>query len=259
MGGAIQRLLDIMASLRDRQHGCPWDLQQTFETIAPYTIEEAYEVDDAIRRGDMAALRDELGDLLFQVVFHSRMAEERNAFCFADVVDAISDKMIRRHPHVFGEKNPRTAAEQKHAWERHKAAERGPGGSALDGVAAALPALTRAMKVQQRAAVVGFDWPDAAAALEKFEEECTELRDEIRGDADARRIEDEVGDLLFTCVNVTRKLGLDPEQALRKATFKFERRFRRIEALLAAGDLKPENVSLEEMEVLWRQVKAEEP
>jgi nucleoside triphosphate diphosphatase len=258
MADDIQRLLEIMARLRDREHGCPWDLEQTFETIAPYTIEEAYEVSDAISRGDIAGLRDELGDLLLQVVFHSRIAEEREAFSFADVVGAISQKMVRRHPHVFGETKIHTAAEQTTAWEQHKAVERGPGGSALDGVATALPALTRAMKMQQRAALVGFDWADAVAALEKFSEECAELRSEIDDDADAARIEDEVGDLLFTCVNVTRKLKLDPEVALRKATNKFERRFRRIEALLASRGSKPQNVSLDEMETLWRQVKAEE-
>lgn len=259
MADTIQRLLDIMASLRDRHRGCPWDLHQTFATIAPYTVEEAYEVSDAIQRDDMAALRDELGDLLFQVVFHSRIAEEREAFSFHDVVDAISEKMIRRHPHVFGEENLNTAAEQARAWEQHKAAERGTGGSALDGVAAALPALTRAMKVQKCAALVGFDWPDVTAVFEKLGEEYAELRSEIHADADAARVEDEVGDLLFTCVNVARKLRLDPEQALRKAIAKFERRFRRIEALLATRGLKPENVSLEEMDDLWRQVKAEEP
>jgi nucleoside triphosphate diphosphatase len=258
MADEIQRLLDIMARLRDRQHGCPWDLEQTFETIAPYTIEEAYEVSDAISRGDIAGLRDELGDLLLQVVFHSRIAEEQQAFSFADVVEAISEKMIRRHPHVFGDRKLHTAAEQTLAWEQHKAAERDPDGSALDHVATALPALTRAMKVQQRAALVGFDWADAAAAVEKFSEECDELRSEIHGGADATRIEDEVGDLLFTCVNVTRKLRLDPELALRKATRKFERRFRRIEALLAAHGRKLKEVPLDEMEDLWRQVKAEE-
>ena len=257
MASDIQRLLAIMARLRDRQHGCPWDLQQTFQTIAPYTIEEAYEVSDAICRGDIGGLRDELGDLLFQVVFHSRIAEELEAFSFADVVDAICRKMIRRHPHVFGDGKLHTADEQTVVWEQHKAAERGTDGSALDGVAAALPALIRAMKMQKRAALVGFDWADAAAAAEKFSEECAELKSEIDGGADARRIEDEMGDLLFTCVNVARKLRLDPEWALRKATNKFERRFRRIEALLGARGIRPQDVSLDEMEILWRQAKAE--
>ncbi len=258
MANEIQRLLEIMARLRDRQDGCPWDLQQTFETIAPYTIEEAYEVSDAIRRGDISGLRDELGDLLLQVVFHSRIAEERKAFSFADVVNAICGKMIRRHPHVFGDRNLHSAAEQTVAWEQHKAAERGPDGSALDDVATALPALTRAMKMQQRAALVGFDWADATAALEKFSEECTELRSEIDSGADAGRIEDEVGDLLFTCVNVARKLRFDPEMALRKATNKFERRFHRMEAVLVARGSRPQDVSLDEMEILWRQAKVEE-
>ncbi len=258
MAHAIERLLHIMASLRDARCGCAWDLQQTFETIAPYAIEEAYEVSDAIHRGDLAALRDELGDLLFQVVFHSRIAEERNVFSFGDVINAICDKMVRRHPHVFGESNIRTAAEQNRAWEEHKSAERGPGASALDGVAAALPALTRAKKVQQRAARIGFDWADAITALEKFGEEQAELAVEIRSGADVARVEDEVGDLLFTCVNVTRKLGLDPEQALRKATSKFERRFRQLEALLVARDQKIETISIDEMERLWQQVKAGE-
>jgi MazG family protein len=254
----IQRLLNIMARLRDPQQGCPWDLQQTFDTIAPHTIEEAYEVSDAISRRNSEGLRDELGDLLFQVVFHSRIAEEHGAFRFADVVTAISDKMVRRHPHVFGDAKVHSAAEQTLAWESHKAAERGTDQSALDGIAMTLPALTRAMKLQRRAALVGFDWTDATAALEKVSEESDELRSEIQGGADARRIEDEVGDLIFTCVNVARKLSLDPESALRKANDKFERRFRRIEALLAASGSKMQDVSMDTMESLWQQAKAEE-
>ena len=254
----IQRLLNIMARLRDPRQGCPWDLQQTFETIAPHTIEEAYEVSDTIRRGDFDGLRDELVDLLFQVVFHSRIAEEHGAFRFTDVVTAISDKMIRRHPHVFGDAKVHSAAEQTLAWETHKAAERGADASALDGIATTLPALTRARKLQRRAARMGFDWADATAALAKVSEESDELRSEIEGGAEAHRIEDEIGDLLFTCVNVARKLSLDPESALRKANDKFERRFRRIEALLAASGSKMEDVSMDKMESLWRQAKAEE-
>jgi nucleoside triphosphate diphosphatase len=254
----IQRLLNIMARLRDPQQGCPWDLQQTFDTIAPHTIEEAYEVNDAISRKDLDGLRDELGDLLFQVVFHSCIAEEHGAFRFADVVTAISDKMIRRHPHVFGDAKMHSAAEQTLAWETHKAAERGADKSALDGIARTLPALTRAMKLQRRAALMGFDWADATAALEKVFEESKELRSEIQDGADARRIEDEVGDLIFTCVNVARKLSIDPESALRKANDKFEWRFRRIEALLAAGGGKMQDVSMDMMESLWQQAKAEE-
>jgi ATP diphosphatase len=254
----IQRLLNIMARLRDPRQGCPWDLQQTFNTIAPYTIEEAYEVSDAISRNDLAGLRDELGDLLFQVVFHSRIAEERGAFRFADVVTAISDKMVRRHSHVFGDAKVHSAPEQALAWETHKAAERGADKSTLDGIARTLPALTRAMKLQRRAALMGFDWTDATAALEKVLEESEELRNEIQDDADARRIEDELGDLIFTCVNVARKLSIDPESALRKANDKFERRFRRIEALLAAAGGEMQDVSMDTMESLWRQAKAEE-
>ncbi len=254
----VKRLLEIMARLRDPHRGCPWDIEQTFETIAPYTIEEAYEVADAIGRGDLDGLRDELGDLLLQVVFHARMAEERGAFDFADVVDAICEKMIRRHPHVFGDATVRTAAEQTAAWENHKAMERGADGSALDGLATTLPALTRAMKLQRRAALVGFDWPDAMAAVDKIGEECAELKEEIGSAAGARRIEDEVGDLLFTCVNVARKLNIDPEKALRRANGKFERRFRRMEALLAERGSGPSDVSLDDMELLWRQAKADE-
>jgi MazG family protein len=258
MPDSIQRLLNIMARLRDPQQGCPWDLQQTFDTIAPHTIEEAYEVNDAISHGDLNGLRDELGDLLFQVVFHSRLAEEHGAFRFTDVVMAISDKMVRRHPHVFGDTKVHSAAEQTLAWERYKSAERGPDKSALDGIARTLPALTRAMKLQRRAALVGFDWVDATGALEKVCEESEELKSAIQDDADTDRIEDEVGDLIFTCVNVARKLALEPESALRKDNDKFERRFRCIEALLAAGGGRMQDISIDKMESLWQQAKAEE-
>lgn len=262
----LSRLLAIMARLRDPERGCPWDIVQTFETIAPYTIEEAYEVADAIARGDLNDLRDELGDLLLQVVYHARMAEERHAFTFADVVAAISDKMVRRHPHVFGDAQVASADEQTRSWEAHKAAERavarksdGVRASVLDGVAVTLPAMTRAAKLQKRAARIGFDWPDAAAVLAKFDEEVAELHAELTPDPprqrDPERIEDEVGDLLFVCVNLARKLDLDPEQALRRANAKFERRFRHMEAAAAASDAGVDGLPLDALEALWRLAK----
>ncbi len=261
----IDRLLEIMARLRHPERGCPWDRQQTFATVAPYTIEEAYEVADAVERDDLAGLRDELGDLLLQVVFHARMAEELGAFTFADVVAAIADKMVRRHPHVFGDAVVATAAAQTEAWERHKAAERerrSAGGEVpagvLAGIPLALPALIRAWKLQKRAALVGFDWPEARAALAKLDEETRELRREIEGVADAHRLEDELGDLLFSAVNVARKLGIDPEKALRHANVKFERRFGRIEAMLAAAGRRPEETTLDELDALWERAKTEE-
>ncbi|TVR80775.1 MAG: nucleoside triphosphate pyrophosphohydrolase [Rhodospirillales bacterium] len=262
----LSRLLAIMARLRDPERGCPWDIVQTFETIAPYTIEEAYEVADAIARGDLDDLRDELGDLLLQVVYHARMAEERHAFTFADVVAAISNKMVRRHPHVFGDAQVASADEQTRSWEAHKAAERavarksdGPRASALDGIAVTLPAMTRAAKLQKRAARIGFDWPDAADVLAKLDEEVAELHAELTPDPprqrDPERIEDEVGDLLFVCVNLARKLDLDPEQALRRANAKFERRFRHMEAAAAASDAGVEGLPLDALEALWRLAK----
>ncbi len=260
----IERLLAIMARLRDRERGCPWDAAQTFATIAPYTIEEAHEVADAIERGDLVALKDELGDLLLQVVFHAQMAAEAGLFDFAAVADAICAKLIRRHPHVFGAAAgaapaPDVAA-QTARWEQIKAEERQAGArgaaSALDGIPASLPALKRALKVQKRAAVSGFDWPDAAAALAKFEEEARELGCEMASGAGAERLADELGDLLFTAVNVARKLDLDPEAALRMACAKFERRFRAVEAL--AGDAGPQALDAEGLDRLWQRVKAEE-
>jgi nucleoside triphosphate diphosphatase len=258
----ISGLLEIMAALRTPQTGCPWDLEQNFATIAPYTIEEAYEVADAIARGDMAALRDELGDLLFQVVFHARMAEEAKLFAFDDVAAAIVDKMLRRHPHVFGNAKISSVAAQNEAWEVHKESERQAGArrgkefeSVLDGVALALPALSRAAKIQRRAARIGFDWPDEAGVFTKIEEEIVELRDEIGHDADKGALEDEVGDLLFAVTNLARKLEIDPETALRRATAKFERRFRRVERLSterAAG------TDLDALEALWQEAKREE-
>jgi len=253
----IDRLLAIMARLRDPERGCPWDREQNFATIAPYTIEEAYEVADAIERGDLAALKDELGDLLLQVVFHARIAEEAGEFAFEDVAAAIADKMVRRHPHVFGDADIRSVAAQNAAWEEHKAAERqasGMAASVLDGVALALPALLRAAKLGRRAARIGFDWPDAAAVLPKVAEEIGELEAEIASGA-GPRLEEEMGDLLFAVANLARKLDLDPETALRRATAKFERRFRRLERLAAERGLGPD---LNALEALWQEVKGEE-
>ncbi|HVM79767.1 MAG TPA: nucleoside triphosphate pyrophosphohydrolase [Stellaceae bacterium] len=261
----LPRLLDIMARLRDPERGCPWDLEQSFRTIAPYTIEEAYEVAEAAERGDPAALKDELGDLLLQVVFHARMAEEAGSFDFEDVAAGISDKMIRRHPHVFGDAEVADSATQTVAWEDQKAAERraraaaeGRPESALDGVSAALPALTRAEKLQKRAARVGFDWPALPPVFDKIEEEIGELKREIAARAAPERVEDEVGDLLFAVVNLARRLKVDPEQALRRASRKFEGRFHRVETALAAAGKAPGTASLEEMEAEWQRAKAAE-
>jgi MazG family protein len=256
---AIDRLLAIMARLRDPQDGCPWDKEQTFATIAPYTIEEAYEVADAIERADLRDLKDELGDLLFQVVFHARIAEEAGDFRFNDVVDAICDKMIRRHPHVFAGESYESVEAQTASWEAIKAEERKAkaAGGVLDDVPPGLPALARAVKLTKRAGRVGFDWPDAAAVLEKMHEEVAELEVEIAaGDKDKAR--EELGDLLFVCANLARKLDLDPEDALRAANAKFTRRFRHIEASLAAGGRGPKDSTLEEMEGLWVEAKRAE-
>jgi ATP diphosphatase len=247
-----------MARLR-APDGCPWDRVQDFASIAPYTVEEGYEVAEAIGQKDRVALRDELGDLLFQVVYHSRMAEEDGDFAFPDVVKSISDKMIRRHPHVFGEEAARDAAAQTEAWERQKAAERAARSEVgtLSGVAVNLPALARAAKLTRRAARVGFDWPDAAQVLDKLEEEASELRAELPK-ADPARLADEVGDLLFVLANLARKLDLDPETCLRGANAKFERRFGAIEDGLAAEGRSPSDASLEEMEALWQSAKRAE-
>ena len=255
--GGLPRLVAIMARLRDPEAGCPWDLEQTFDTIAPYTIEEAYEVADAIARRALPELRDELGDLLLQVVYHARMAEEAGAFDVADVVRAVSDKMVRRHPHVFGEESrDKTAEEQTADWERMKAAERA-GAGALDGVAVGLPGLTRAVKLQDRAARVGFDWPDAGAVLDKIAEETQELV-EARASGDAERIAEEYGDLMFVMANLARHLGVDPETALRGASAKFTRRFEAIEAALAADGRTPGESDLAEMDALWDAAKRSE-
>jgi ATP diphosphatase len=252
----MARLLGIMARLRAKDGGCPWDQVQDFASIAPYTIEEAYEVAEAARLGDIAALRDELGDLLFQVVYHAQMASEAGAFTFADVAVAIGDKMVRRHPHVFGDAAAREAAGHGELWEAQKAAERRAAAQegTLAGVPAALPALTRAEKLTKRAAGVGFDWPDAEAVLAKLSEETAELRAEL-AEADADRLEDELGDMLFVLANLARKLKLDPEAALRRANAKFTRRFVAVEARLAAVGMTPVEAGLGRMESEWQQVK----
>ncbi|MDE2199691.1 MAG: nucleoside triphosphate pyrophosphohydrolase [Rhodospirillales bacterium] len=255
----LRRLLDIMAALRAPEGGCPWDRAQNFETIAPYTIEEAYEVADAIARRDFAALPDELGDLLFQVVFHARMAEEEGRFGFAEVARAIADKMLRRHPHVFGEAAARDAGMQARAWEEQKHAERAARaeGGTLGGIAVGLPALVRAQKMTARAARVGFDWPDAEAVLAKLDEEVAELRAELP-QAEPARLEDELGDMLFVLANLARKLGLDAETCLRQANAKFTRRFTAVEAALAATGTTAAEAGLEAMEELWQAVKRQE-
>jgi MazG family protein len=259
---SIDRLLTIMARLRDSERGCPWDCEQNFATIAPYTIEEAYEVADAIERADMAGLKDELGDLLFQVVFHARMAEEQGEFVFEDVAAAIADKMVRRHPHVFGAPEIASAAAQTEAWESHKAGERearaaaaGRRPSVLDGVALALPALMRAEKIQKRAARIGFDWPDADGAFAKITEELGELERALVAGAEREAIEEEMGDILFAAANIARKLEIDPEAALRRATAKFERRFRQVERRAADSG---SSAGLDTLEALWQEVKRKE-
>jgi MazG family protein len=259
-------LLAVMARLRDKDSGCPWDVEQSFSSIAPYTIEEAYEVADAIAREDLDALKDELGDLLLQVVYHARMASEIGRFGFADVVDGITHKMIRRHPHVFADAN-RDAFLNSGTWERIKAEEKAERGGAvpssrLDDVALALPALTRAVKLQKRAAEVGFDWPNLSPVLAKAEEEIAELKAAIaerESEPDrARRVTEEFGDLLFVMANIGRHLGVDPEASLRDANAKFARRFRSIEEALAKDGRKPEESTLEEMDQLWDEAKAAE-
>jgi ATP diphosphatase len=287
----IRRLIEIMAALRTPVTGCPWDLEQSFATIAPYTIEEAYEVADAIARHDLADLKEELGDLLLQVVYHARLAEEESAFAFGDVVEGITDKMIRRHPHVFGDAEARTAGMAKGAWEKIKAEERatkaaerarlaGAGPMSAEAIRAqpslladvplGLPSLTRAIKLQEKAARVGFDWPSLAPVLDKTKEELAELEavalaadprgpsaaGEALEPADQQRIEEEFGDLLFVMANVARHLAVDPETALRKANDKFRRRFAHIETRLAASGRTPEQSTLGEMDSLWDEAKS---
>ncbi len=257
----MARLLDVMQALRDPVSGCPWDLEQDFESIAPYTLEEAYEVADAIERGDMNDLREELGDLLLQVVFHSQMAREAGHFSFADVADGISDKMIRRHPHVFGDGEERDAASQTRAWEAQKARERAEKGaedpSLLANIPLAMPALVRAEKLTKRAARVGFDWPSADEVFSKLDEELGEVSGAIAS-GDQAHIAEELGDLLFVISNLARKLSVDPESALRSANAKFERRFRWIEQRLAAEGKTCNDVDLDVMEAHWISAKLEE-
>jgi ATP diphosphatase len=260
----IDRLLEIMAALRHPTTGCPWDLEQSFATIAPYTIEEAHEVAEAIANGDMGALREELGDLLLQVVYHARLAEESGAFSFADVVEAISTKMIRRHPHVFGDDAARSAGARKGFWERAKADERRAKGDAepaglLEGVPAGLPSLRRAQRLQEKASTVGFDWNDPKAVLAKLREEIDEIESELDARAPIERLHDEVGDLMFAAVNLARHLKVDPDQALRRGNQKFARRFAAIEAALAAEGRTPAQSDLAEMEALWQKAKATGP
>jgi ATP diphosphatase len=263
----IGRLIEIMAALRTPGTGCPWDLQQDFASIAPYTIEEAHEVADAIARGDIDDLRDELGDLLLQVVFHARMAQEQGAFAFDDVVEAITRKLVRRHPHVFGDTRDLTPDAVKGLWDRIKADERAEraaagkppvgGTGALAGIPAGLPALMRALKLQQKAGKVGFDWNDPRAVLAKIREEADEIEAALdTGTQD--EISDEVGDLLFAVVNLARHAGADPDAALRAANLKFERRFAAIEAALAKAGKTPSEATLEEMDRLWDEAKAAE-
>jgi ATP diphosphatase len=266
----IGRLIEIMAALRDPDTGCPWDVQQDFGSIAPYTIEEAYEVADAIERGDLLDLKDELGDLLLQVVFHARMAQEKGAFGFDDVVEAITTKLVRRHPHVFGEAHARDAAAIKASWEAIKRAEKaerraarglgaaeGDAASVLSGVPVALPALTRAEKISRKAAAVGFDWPEPAQVIAKIREELAEVEHAMAA-GERTAVEDEVGDLLFAVTNLARHLDVAAEKALRGTNAKFERRFRSIETALAARGRTPAEASLDEMEALWGDAKEAE-
>jgi nucleoside triphosphate diphosphatase len=259
----IQRLVAIMARLRDPDGGCPWDVQQDFRSIAPYTIEEAYEVADAIERGDLADLRDELGDLLLQVVFHSRMAQEQGAFGFDEVAEAICDKMVRRHPHVFAGLQVSGVEEQTALWEQGKRAERlarggEPDHSALAGIARGLPEWQRAMKLQKRAATVGFDWPDVNPVFDKLHEEIEELRAEFAAGTGHAALEDELGDVLFVCANLARHGKVDFGGALRRANAKFERRFRRMEALAAADGVALSSLSLQAQDDYWNRAKGEE-
>lgn len=259
MAASVQQLLDIMARLRDPQHGCPWDIKQTYDTIVPYTLEEAYEVADAIARKDYPELKDELGDLLFQVVFYAQIASEEGRFRFEDCVQAICDKLQRRHPHVFGEQDAKASepdgAEQALSnWEALKSEERKSSGqhSVLDNVPQAIPALSRAFKLQKRCANVGFDWPDVAGAWDKVKEEITEVEEA----KDHEHLAEELGDLMFALVNVVRKHKLDPETVLRAANTKFEHRFRAVEQRLQQQSSSVEQATLDEMEAIWQQVKA---
>jgi nucleoside triphosphate diphosphatase len=261
MRDLFAELVEVMRKLRDPLTGCAWDKEQDFSTIAPYTIEEAYEVADAIARNDMGDLREELGDLLFQVVFHAQMAQEQNHFSIEDVIAAIIQKMVTRHPHVFGQASFRSAEEQTLAWEVQKAEERAAKAqthippSALDGVALALPALKRAQKIQARAARVGFDWPDHSGAFDKITEEAAEIKTALAENAAVEKITDEIGDLLFSVVNAARHLGVDSETALSAASAKFERRFRHVEEMATKTDQKLSDMTLDQLETLWQHAK----
>ncbi|HEX6930148.1 MAG TPA: nucleoside triphosphate pyrophosphohydrolase [Gammaproteobacteria bacterium] len=248
----MNALLELMRRLRDPQGGCPWDREQDFSTIAPYTVEEAYEVEDAIQRNDLDDLKGELGDLLFQVVFHSQMAAEQGAFTFEDVVNGLVDKMTRRHPHVFG-----NAEHREGAWEDMKAAEKASR-CVLDGIPKNLPALVRAEKLSKRAGRVGFEWPDMQGVFAKIDEELAELREEVDANADRKHIADELGDFIFTIANLARYLKVDPEAALRGTNAKFERRFRAVEAELARRGKTPDQSTLEEMDAIWDEVRLAE-
>lgn len=264
----IARLIEIMAALRTPGTGCPWDLEQTFRSIAPYTIEEAHEVADAIERGDLADLKEELGDLLLQAVYHARIAEEQGAFAFADVVETVTAKMIRRHPHVFGDAETRAAGAAKGFWDRIKAEEKVEKAAArralglpepasrslLDDVPGSLPGLAAAVKLQEKAAKVGFDWPSLAPVFEKLREEVAELDEAVDGES-AEKVEEELGDLLFVIANVARHLKVDPDGALRRANEKFRRRFRYIEERLAAAGKTPAQSTLDEMDALWNEIR----
>lgn len=256
----MARLLAVMAKLRDPVAGCAWDVEQSFDTIAPYTIEEAYEVADAIAKKDMAALREELGDLLFQVVFHARMAEEAGAFSFGDVVQAVTDKMIRRHPHVFGDADVKTADAQTAAWEEHKRKERlEKGGGLMDDVPVTFPALTRAFKLQKRAASIGFDWSERQGILDKITEEIGELEEAYTAGAPREKLQDELGDILFVVANLARFHGVQPEEALRGTNTKFLRRFSFIEQHARSTGRSLPDLTLVEMEELWQAAKQTEP
>ncbi|MBM3618399.1 MAG: nucleoside triphosphate pyrophosphohydrolase [Alphaproteobacteria bacterium] len=262
MSSPIEDLLSIMARLRDKNGGCPWDIEQDFASIAPYTLEEAYEVADAIAEGDMQGLKEELGDLLLQVVFHAQMAKEENLFDFNEVAAGIGQKLIRRHPHVFGEAEIRTAEAQTASWEAIKAEERnekaGKQAGILDNVPKALPALTRALKLQKRAAKVGFDWASPEPVFAKLNEEVAELREALAEGASKEKLTDELGDILFVCANLARQFDIEPEEALRGTNRKFERRFRFIEQSLSAQGRTPDEASLEEMDALWDAAKKTE-
>ena len=260
---SMNNLLEIMSRLRDPKNGCPWDIEQTFETIAPFTIEEAYEVHEAISNHNYDNLKDELGDLLLQIVFHSKIAEELQLFCFDEVVESICEKMVERHPHVFGHEKIKTVDEQLASWEDIKAKERETKSenqsellSALSGVSVAYPALLRAEKLQKRAARVGFDWKETEPVLNKLDEEVSELKEVLNENCEKSRLEEELGDILFTCVNLARHINIDPETALHKANRKFIQRFQHVETLLKKEmNIKPENADFSELEERWKRAK----